>query len=603
MATANGNLLLNREEIDFQLFEMLDIESLCSRDAFKDHDVDMFRSMLDVAERLAVDGFLPGYRNSDLVEPHLVDGIVVTEPGIAEALERFTELGFMSASVPFEEGGMQLPWTVAQACYSMFQAANIGASVYYFLTISAANVLRKFGTEEQKALFMRPMLEGRFFGTMCLSEPQAGSSLADIRTKAVRESNGSYRILGNKMWISCGQQDISENIIHLVLAKIEGGPSGTRGISLFAVPRRIVNPDGSLGADNNVELIGLNHKMGYRAAVNTALSFGDKGPTIGYLVGEPHQGLEAMFVMMNEARISVGCGATMSGNAGYQYSLNYAKERLQGRHPDDRDPSLPPVPLIEHADIRRMLLTQKSFVEGALALCNYAAFLVDQENTDDDPERRNRARQLLAILTPIVKSWPSEFCLEANKLAIQVLGGSGYVIDHPVEQYYRDNRLNLIHEGTNGIQAIDLLGRKVEAEGGDLWSTLVATIRDDIAAAGTVASLVALSEQLGSTVDRVEAVTKRLVGLSASRRQKQADATVYLDMLGHVCIGWMWLRQAVVAERALRAEASTGKADFYRGKLVAAEFFYAYELGRVDHWLDVVGRNSSLTVELDIACL
>jgi len=596
--------IIDRRDFDFQLLEVLDLPTLIGRKAYGGHDLDTVAATLDLAERLANDDFAPCYRKSDLVEPQVIDGKVALIPEIGAALTKFNAAGFMSASVPFEEGGMQLPWTIVQSCYAMFQAANIGATIYYFLTVSAANVLRKFGTQEQQALFMRPMLEGRFHGTMVLSEPQAGSSLADMRTRATPLDDGTYRIIGNKMWISGGEHELGENIVHLVLAKIDGGPKGTRGISLFIVPKKLVDADGNVGADNNVELIGLNHKMGYRAATNTALNFGGKGDTIGYLVGAPHQGLAAMFVMMNEARISVGCGATMLGYAGYLHSLAYAKERLQGRHPDQRDPDQPPVPLADHADIRRMLLLQKSYVEGAFALCMYAAYLVDEEVSAPEEEARESARKLLAILTPIVKSWPSEFCLDANKQAMQVLGGSGYTIDYPIEQYYRDNRLNLIHEGTNGIQAIDLVGRKLGIEDGALWAALLAAIRADVDTARSHPAVAACAAQLDEVVDRVEAVTATLLAEGRdSVRLMLANATLYLDMIGHVCVAWMWIRQATVAATALAEGASGDKADFYRGKVLACDFFHRYELGRVDHWLPIIARMDDLTVELDVACL
>jgi alkylation response protein AidB-like acyl-CoA dehydrogenase len=509
----------------------------------------------------------------------------------------------MSAHLPFEEGGQQMPWTLLQSCYSMFQACNIGATIYYFLTVSAANVLRAFGSQEQQELYMRPMLEGRFHGTMCLSEPQAGSSLADLRTRAIPQDDGTYRIHGTKMWISGGEHELSENIVHLVLARIDGAPKGTRGISLFIVPKRRVNADGSVGADNHIRLVGLNHKMGYRAATNTVLNFGEDGDSIGYLVGEPHRGLVPMFLMMNEARISVGAGATMLGYAGYLYSLAYARERLQGRRIEDKNPDQPPVPLTEHADVRRMLLMQKAFVEGAFALCLYAAYLVDEERTAPEESARERARKLLAILTPIVKSWPSEYCLEANKQAIQVLGGYGYTLDYPVEQYYRDNRLNMIHEGTNGIQAIDLIGRKLAAEGGVYWQTLRDAIREDIAAAPRDA-LGGEADALEAALVRIERVAETVLRDAARSAALQvANAALFQDALGHVCIGWMWLRQASVAARAIADGGGERTPRFYDGKLAATRYFFRFELDRIGPWLDVVERLDRTLLDIDPACL
>ncbi len=316
------------------------------------------------------------------------------------------------------------------------------------------------------------MLEGRYFGTMALSESQAGSSLADITTRAEPQADGTYRLFGRKMWISGGDHDLSENIVHLVLARITGAPAGTRGISLFLVPKHLVAPDGGLGEHNDVALAGINHKMGYRGTVNTAPVFGDGAYTpggrpgaVGHLVGAENRGLPVMFTMMNEARIGVGLGATALGYTGYLKSLAYARERLQGRAAG-ADPSTAQVPLVEHADVRRMLLAQKSYAEGALALNLYCSRLVDDVASLDDPAGVAEAEKLLGVLTPIAKSWPSQWCLAANDLAIQVLGGAGYTRDFDLELHYRDNRLNPIHEGTHGIQGMDLLGRKVLLDGG-----------------------------------------------------------------------------------------------------------------------------------------
>jgi alkylation response protein AidB-like acyl-CoA dehydrogenase len=418
MSTSSTLPTINRRDLDFQLFEVLDTHTLTDRSVHEDHDASTFAAVLDVAQSIAADKFQTHYRESDLNEPHVSDGKVQIIPQVREGLRAFAEAGFMTADRPFDEGGQQLPYTLLQACLACFQAANIGTSSYNFLTISGAAVIREFGTPEQIETFVRPMLEARYLGTMCLSEPHAGSGLADLRTRATVQRDGSYKIKGTKMWISAGEHEMSENIVHLVLGRIDGAPAGTRGISLFIVPRFRVEAGGAKGANNDVTLVGLNHKMGYRGTVNTLLNFGDGDDCIGYLIGEPHKGLQYMFHMMNEARISVGTGAAMLGVAGYQYSLDYARSRPQGRLPGAKDPSIPPVAIIEHADIRRMLITQKSYAEGALSLCLYAARLVDDVRSAEAPAQRDRASQLLEILTPLVKSWPSEFCLEANKLAM-----------------------------------------------------------------------------------------------------------------------------------------------------------------------------------------
>lgn len=469
--------VLSRRDLDFLLYEWLNVESLTARTRFAEHSRETFDAVLDLSADMATKHFAPHNKKADAQEPRIGDdGKVEIIPEVKAALELFAKAGLIGSSFDEELGGMQLPVTVLRAAMAWFQAANAGTSSYPFLTVGNANLIATHGSEEQIATYVPSLLEGRFFGTMCLSEPQAGSSLADITTKAVPQDDGSYRLTGTKMWISGGDHELSENIVHLVLAKIPGGPAGVKGISLFIVPKILVGGDGQLGERNDVALVGLNHKMGNRGTTNTLLNFGDgtftpggRAGAVGYLLGEPHKGLAYMFHMMNEARIGVGFLATSLGYAGYLQSLEYARTRTQGRPLGDKDPSSPPVPLIEHADVRRMLLAQKAYVEGALALGLYCSTLVDEQQTAEDEEARTRAGLLLDMLTPVAKSWPSQWCLEANSLAIQVHGGYGYTREFDVEQFYRDNRLNPIHEGTHGIQGLDLLGRKVVMQGGRGW--------------------------------------------------------------------------------------------------------------------------------------
>jgi alkylation response protein AidB-like acyl-CoA dehydrogenase len=598
MAAENSGKTLSRRDVDFNLFDVLQIDKLSSRPLYADLDREIFNAVLDTAEAIAASHFQSFYRKSDLNEPSLENGAVHTLPELKAAIEAFTDAGFMSAHAPAEEGGQQLPVTITQAAYAFFQASNIGASIYYFLTVSAGNVIRAYGTDMQKTKFLRPMLDGRFLGTMCLSEPQAGSGLADIRTRAMLRPDGTYSLKGSKMWISAGDHEISENIVHLVLARIDGAPPGTKGISLFIVPKFDVGSDGRPGRRNDVRVIGLNHKMGYRGAVNTLLSFGDNDDCTAYLLGEPHRGLEYMFVMMNEARISVGLGATMLGYAGYLHSLDYAKQRPQGRLPDNKDPLSPPVPIIQHGDVRRMLLQQKVYVEGALALGLYAASLVDNERSTSDTAARDNASLLLEMLTPIVKAWPSEYCLEANKLAIQVLGGYGYTRDFPEEQYYRDNRLNLIHEGTNGIQAIDFVGRKLRMKDAAGIELLGRRMQSDIAAA-EAAGLTEFAVQLGNDRDRVFDATRANFkhALPGKMGVYLVNSSSYLDMYGHLVVGWMWLRQATAAKRALEAGCSGDAEAFMHGKLAACQYFFRHEMKRIDHWLPIVTSNDTTVLD------
>ena len=583
-----ASLLLSRRDLDFLLHEWLDVCSLTARDRYKDHSRETFDAVLDLAEQIATRDFAPHNRRSDEQEP-VFDGERVTmHDEIGKALAKFTAAGLIGAGMDHEVGGMQLPSTVTQAVMAWFQAANVGTSSYPFLTIANANLLRAHGSTEQVEAYVKPMVEGRFFGTMCLSEPQAGSSLADVTTRAVKQEDGTYRLFGNKMWISAGDHDLSENIIHLVLAKIPGSPPGAKGISLFIVPKVLIDS----GERNDVVLAGLNHKMGYRGTVNTLLNFGEGRFTprgapgaVGFLVGEEHQGLTYMFHMMNEARIGVGLGATALGYTGYLHALDYARTRPQGR--TVKDPSTPQVPIIEHADVRRMLLAQKAYVEGALALNLYCGRLVDEERTGPDPAR---AHLLLEMLTPIAKSWPAQWCLEANSLAIQVLGGYGYTREYPVEQLYRDNRLNPIHEGTHGIQALDLLGRKVVMQGGAGLALLTATIGDTVERAheqGGTASTHAFA--LSATVERIVEVTQKVWG-AGDVSLSLANASVYLEAVGHAVVAWMWLEQLLAC--------SGREGDFYDGKRQAAAYFFQWELPRTGPQLDLLASLDRTTLDM-----
>lgn len=582
---------INRADLEFQLFEVLNVDALCSRAMYVKHDVTTFKQVLNTAYDLATDLFAPHAALSDAQEPVFNGNNVLLIPEIKRALDAYSDAGLTGATFAEEFGGLQLPFIVGQATNAIFYAANISTAAYPLLTVGAANLIAAFGTEEQKKKFLRPMIDGRWFGTMCLSETQAGSSLADMLTRATPKSGNEYLIRGSKMWISCGDHDLSENIVHLVLAKIENAPAGIRGISLFIVPKFLVQPDGQLGRRNGVALAGINHKMGYRGTVNTLLNFGEGEDCVGYLVGEAHHGLSYMFQMMNEARIGVGLGATMCGYAGYMASLQYARERPQGRHPESKDPTSAQVPIIQHADVRRLLLTQKCYVEGALSLSMYCAFLVDELRTATDENVKRRAGLLLEVLTPIAKSWPSEFCLEANKHAIQVLGGYGYTREFPLERLYRDNRLNAIHEGTHGIQGIDLLGRKVVMLDGAAFAALGANIFLDIKSASRHGELSENIKALSDAWELAEKVTKILVKKrSIDLRRALSDSSVYLDMLGHIVISWMWIRQAATALVGIKIKPD--EKNFYEGKVAACNFFFERDLPKVRAQAEVLTANN-----------
>lgn len=588
------SMVANRRDIAFYLNELFDLPSLLATPLFNEHDVESIEAIFDVVQQIAEEVFLPCAAELDEHEPRFDNGQALTPDSLKDCVRAYREAGLCGATFGHDVGGLQLPCVVTNLMQGILMAANAPALGYMTLTAGNAHMLQACGDDALKQRYLAPMVEGRWFGTMCLSEPQAGSSLSDIRTLATPVGDGSYQLSGTKMWISGGDHDLTDNIVHMVLARTPDAPAGTRGISLFLVPKHRVNEDGSLGDFNHVVLAGLNHKMGQRGTTNTLLNFGESGECIGYLVGEEHQGLRNMFHMMNEARIGVGMLATMSGLAGYLYSLDYARNRPQGRHPGDKDPTTPMLPIIEHADIKRLLLEQKAAVEGSIALLSYCSSLVDRQLTAADQETRQRLTVLLELMTPVAKSWPSEFALEANKHAIQVLGGYGYTREYPVERLYRDNRLNPIHEGTHAIHGMDLLGRKVTMANGMALTLLAEEILPTINAARAARELVPYAQALEEAWQAIlEAVDSNKTCPDAVLRL--ANATPFLDAFGHVVIAWLWLWQAQVAQEKV-VDASGADQDFYRGKIQTCAFFYRYQLPKVYHWL-------SLARDLDATCV
>ncbi len=577
--------------------------------------------MLDTCERIAREKYAPFNRTVDTEEPRFDGEKVILPQATHDAWQAYAQSGMLSAAQDYEIGGMQLPYTVEAAaqCFFAMASVSIGSGM---LTVGNANLLRVHGTKAQQEVFALNEFSGRWAGTMALSEPQAGSSLSDITTRAVPDSEGfeadplgpRYRLTGNKMWISAGEHELTENIIHLVLAKIPGPDgkliAGTRGISLFIVPKHLVNAKGELtGERNDVALAGLNHKLGWRGTTNTLLNFGEgkfpvRGRTgaIGYLVGRPHEGLRCMFHMMNEARIGVGTAAVMLGMAGYYAALEYARNRPQGRLPMGqksengtravgKDPAQPQVRIIEHADVKRMLLVQKAYCEGGLALELYCARLVDEQHTGA-PEAADDARLLLEVLTPIAKSWPSEWCLEANSLAIQVHGGYGYTRDFPVEQYWRDNRLNMIHEGTHGIQAADLLGRKVLMEGGKGMTLLASRIAETSAKAAAQPLLAEYAGALREALAHVRAATES-AWATGNPAEALANAVPYMQAFGHMVVAWIWLDVALaVAPEAAAID------PIRQGRLHATRYFYRYELPKIGAWLAVAARRDATCADM-----
>jgi alkylation response protein AidB-like acyl-CoA dehydrogenase len=581
-ATDSDRPLIPRREMAFLLYEWLGLEALLLQQPRFGHlgreDID---AVLELSERVARETFLPHYKEADQIEPVLSARGVDVLPAIGSALRNYRDLGLFAAGFSETLGGAGLPHLVTAASFAQFAAANIATAAYPMLTVANARLIATFGSAAQIEHFAVPQIQGRWFGTMCLSEPQAGSSLADVRTRAeldgVDSLGARYRLSGHKMWISGGDQDVSDNIVHLVLARIaardEVPTVGSRTLSLFIVPK--ILPDGSR---NDVAVAGLNHKMGYRGTANCLLNFGEQGGAIGWRVGESGAGLRQMFQMMNEARIGVGIGAAALAYRGYRQALRYARERLQGRAAGIRDGA--PVAIINHPDVKRLLLTQKSWAEGALALCLYCAKLVDAADCD--------AAVLLALLTPVAKTWSAEYGCATNDLAIQIHGGYGYARDFDVEQLYRDNRLNPIHEGTSAIQAIDLLGRKILGDRGAGLSALEKRITACCLRAAAEPSLVRLADRLKQAWSRLTATVAGLLDHSGSAVLD--DASVFLAAFGHVVVAWLWLEQAVVARRLSAGRVS--EPDFLAGKLRACEFFFECELPRIEVWLSIVDSRS-----------
>ena len=589
--------LLSERDLDFMLYELFDAESLTQRERYSDHNRETFTAAINTSRAVAEKYFLPIRQKVDTNEPTFDGDKVTMIPEIKVALDAVIEAGLAAPAADYELGGMQLPPLVAAVSSAYLSAAASTTMGYIGLTNANANLIEAHGTEEQKRTWVEPMREGRFAGTMAMTEPGAGSGLADLTTSATVQDDGSYRICGNKIFISGGEHELNENIVHLVLARIKGAPKGIKGISLFIVPKFLLREDGSLGDRNEVVLAGLFHKMGGRGQTSCALNFGEGDGAVGYLVGEENRGLTYMFHMMNEARIMVGSSAAILALSGYQYSLNYARERPQGRLPSGKDPLAAPVNIIEHADVRRMLLAQKAYSEGAYALCLLGTQLADDLTTAPTEQERQQAHTLVDFLTPIIKTWPSEYGPRANSLAIQVLGGHGYINEHPVEMMYRDNRLNPIHEGTTGIQSLDLLARKVPQNNLAGYLACLAAMEATAVLADDLTEIAPYANELRAAIVTLKATTETLLGAMLEKNIDRvlSNSVKYLELFGNVVIAWLWLKQGIVATKALANDPHEADRNFYRGKVQAMRYFFRFELPEIEAW-------SKLLIELDDTC-
>ncbi len=587
-----------KRDLQFQLYEMLHAEQLTKLAYFKDHSRESFDMVIDAAGQIADSLLKPLLTEMDRNEPQLVNGTIQIHPGMQAIIKRFGDDGWINAGFSYDEGGQQIPQTVMNAATFIFQAANYSSSVFPFLTAGAANLLRSFGSQDLINTFTPNMYAGVWQGTMALTEPDAGSSLSDITTAAeATDTEGTYKIKGQKIYISAGDHDCCENVVHLMLAKIKGAPLGAKGISLFVVPKKRLTTNGL--QPNDVLTAGVYHKMGYKGAPIAHLMVGSNDDCEGYLVGQPNKGLNYMFQMMNEARVGVGMNAAAIGTAAYYASLEYARERPQGRPINEKDPTKPQTHIIRHADVKRMLLFQKSVVEGSLSLLLYCSKLSDVAHAGSDNQKAE-ASLLLDLLTPVAKSYPSEMCCLTTSAAVQILGGAGYTTDFPVEQFYREARIHPIHEGTTGIHGLDLLGRKVMMKNGEALALLSNAIVQTIGEAQQIEKTRPLALQLETALDDLGKTTKHLLTLASQDTEVfLSDATLYLEFFGLVTIGWQWLSMALVAQRNLADATSQADIYFYNGKLATARYYFEYELVKVASLSARLTSTDTVTIDMD----
>jgi alkylation response protein AidB-like acyl-CoA dehydrogenase len=571
---------ISLRNLQFLLYEQFDTVALTKYPYFADHSRETFDMVLETGMRMGKGILFPALAEMDKRPPEFREGKVFVHPVAATVMKACGEGGWIGAQAPYDLGGQQIPNTIMTAFRGIFSAANYSASVYPFLTTGAAHLILTFGARELVDAYVPKMFDGQWQGTMALTETQAGSSLTDLKTTAFSTEEGYFKIKGQKIFISCSDYESTGNIVNLLLARIDGAPPGIRGISLFVVPKKRPDGRGAL-AGNDVTCIGIYHKLGYRGAPITQLSFGDNDDCRGWLVGEPHKGLRYMFQMMNEARVDVGMGAAAIASAAYYASLEYARQRPQGRPVTGKDPLTPQVLIIEHADVKRMLLFQRAVVEGSLALIFQCAQYTDLARVTAGDEKEKH-ELLLDLLTPVAKSYPAEMGILSVSQGLQCLGGYGYCDEFPLEQYYRDVRIHPIHEGTTGIQGMDLLGRKVIMQNGKALFLYLAELEKAIAAGRAIPDCALQAEALAQATETLKEVTASLTGLAMKGEIELflADATLYLELFGIIAVAWQWLLQAVTAAKALATEPATD-ADFYRGKIHTCRYFFAYELPKI----------------------
>ena len=584
-----AQVITDRRDIDFFLYEQFNVEALTKHEKFADFNKKTFDLIINEARNLAVKEILPTFAEGDREGVRLENGQVKVPACYHRPYQLFREGEWTAMVADPALGGQGLPYCVSQAAAEYLIGANYAFTLYGVVGHAAGELIDVCGTEEQKRLFLKKMYTGQWSGTMQLTESQAGSDVGALTTSAIKNPDGTYSITGNKIFITAGDQDLTENIIHPVLARIEGAPKGTKGISLFIIPKIWVNEDGSLGEPNDIVCTGLEEKMGIHGSSTCSMALGGKGNCRGLLLGEENKGMRAMFYMMNAARLAVGFIGFISGSAAYMYALNYARERLQGKDLEFiRDPDAPQVPIIRHPDVRRMLLWMKAHVEGMRSFIYYVGSLFDKQACCDDKEKIEYCQGLIDLLTPVIKSYCSDRGFDICTEAVQVHGGYGYTRDYPVEQLLRDCKIASIYEGTNGIQAMDLLGRKLGMKGGLVFMNYLAEIQKITGTARKIGGLEDLAARVDEAVNRLAEIAMHLgkTALSADFKVAFAFAKPFLDVMGDVCMAWMLLWRATLAVpklekrvggldlKARQEKANKNKETaFYEGQLQSAKYF------------------------------
>ena len=584
-----AQLIADRRDVDFVLHEQMQVADLSQHEKFAEFNKKTIDLIISEARNLAIKEFLPTQKLGDEEGCVLENGNVTVPESFLKAFELLKEGEWIAMPENPEWGGQGMPKTVSLAALEYFVGANCALMMYIGLTHGAGKLIEEFGTPKQKDLFLKKMYTGEWCGTMLLTEPEAGSDVGALTTTAVKNPDGTYSIIGNKIFISGGEHNLSENIIHPVLARIEGAPAGTRGISLFLVPKIWVNDDGTLGEHNDVVCSGIEKKMGIHGNSTCTLVLGGKGKCRGTLLGEENRGMRAMFLMMNEARLLVGLQGFAFASAAYMYALNYARERVQGKHLlKMKDESTPSVPIIQHPDIRRQLMTMKAYIEGMRSLIYYTGLCFDKIKVSADQGEKGKYQGIIDVLIPIAKGYVTDRAFDVCSHGVQVYGGYGYIGEYPVEQLLRDCRITMIYEGTNGIQAMDLLGRKLGLKNGQAVMDLFGEIQKTVAKAKRISHLDPITAKVEAAVNRLGEVALDLGAKAMSPHVMKAFAFAhpFMDAAGDVIMAWMLLWRAMVAAPKLEKlvgnldpEARKAKAEkdksaaFYEGQLKTAEFF------------------------------